>query len=73
MKHSLSIPLGMNYEWGSNRPEDDTAEEGFVYSIVQARSVTQGDNVKLCMSRGQMLKARRGEKVSLCTYTVVLN
>lgn len=51
-KDSLTIPLEINYEWGSNQLEDDTAGEGFVHILTS--SVTQEGNVRLCMSRGQM-------------------
>lgn len=58
MKHrdSLTIPLEINYEWGPNQLEDDTAEGGFVHI---GNSATQGDNVRL--SRGQMHGQRRGK------------
>lgn len=58
MKHrdSLTIPLEINYEWGSNQLEDDTAGKGFVHI---RNCATQGDNVRQHMSRGQMHGQRR--------------
>lgn len=48
----------INYEWSPNQLEGDTAGEGFVHILTS--SVTQEDNVRLCMSRGQMHE--RGDK-----------
>lgn len=75
MKHkdSLTIPLEINYEWGSNQLEDDTAGVGFVH--ISTSSVTQEDNVRLCMSRGQMHgeeKRRGGERDCIFGFKLML-